>query len=120
MVVGIVNLHLTVKGRVALGLVVHAKLVEELELGAALWHTVGTHSFFRLSVLQAVKMLNGERLPFYFKPADVRSPQLMAAIVRKCRDSSNDYMPSFTDIFVGFSLLEKLIPSLTCHELSSR
>ena len=45
MVVGIVNLHLTVQDRVALRFVVHAELVEEFEFGAALWHTVGTHGF---------------------------------------------------------------------------
>ena len=45
MVVGIVNLHLTVQDRVPFGFVVHAELAEELEFGTALWHTVGTHGF---------------------------------------------------------------------------
>lgn len=45
MVVGIVNLHLTVQDRVGFRFVVHAELVEELEFGAALWHTVGAHAF---------------------------------------------------------------------------
>lgn len=56
----------------------------------------------------------------FSKPADVRSLQQLAAVVRKSPARTTNYMPSSTDIFVGFAILEKVIPGLTCYKLPSR
>ena len=105
MVVGSVNLHLTVQVRVALRFVVHAELVEEFELGTALWHTVGAHSFVRLFVPACTcKIVNGGEKTLLFGRADVRIVQLMAAVVKELPGRTPNYIPSSTENFVGFAL----------------